>query len=63
MPKEMLEEVREKTWHILKELLELDIEHTGQFAAYVDKLVREGRLKPLPYSEVVEERPEPRLSV
>ncbi len=63
MPREMLEEVQRKTWKILKELLELDIHHTSQFAELIDKLAKEGRLNPLLYSREKEEQESPRLSI
>lgn len=62
MPREMLEEVQKKVWNILKEVLELDIEHTSQFKEYVEKLAVEGKLNPLLYSRK-EERRGPPLSI
>ena len=60
MPKEMLVEVQRKVWKILKELLELDIKHTSEFAEHVDRLAKEGKLNPILYSKGPE-REGPRL--
>ena len=47
MPEEMLREVQEKAWDLLKKLLELDIKHTSEFKELMGKLVREGKISPL----------------
>ncbi len=47
MPREMILEVQEKVWKILKEILELDIKHTSEFRDHINKLAREGKLSPL----------------
>lgn len=56
MPREMLEEVQQKSWDLLKQLLELDISHTTQFKEYFAKLAKEGRLNPLLAVQGGEER-------
>ena len=63
MPREMIEEVQRRTWKILKELLELDISHTSQFAELIDKLARQGKLNPLLYTREKGEQESPRLSI
>ena len=63
MPKHMLEEVREKIWKILKELVELDIAHTSEFAEHIEKLARENKLNPLLYKSSKKESEGPRLSI
>ncbi len=55
MPREMLVEVREKIWKILRELLELDVKHTSEFKEYLEKLAKEGKLNPLLFARGVEE--------
>ncbi|RLF03927.1 MAG: DUF2153 domain-containing protein [Thermoprotei archaeon] len=59
MPREMLEEVQRKAWELLKQLLELDINHTTQFKDYMLKLAREGKLNPLLAAQRGEERGTP----
>jgi hypothetical protein len=56
MPREMLEEVQRRAWELLKQLLELDIEHTSQFRDHVAKLAKEGKLNPLLAAQRGEER-------
>jgi hypothetical protein len=56
MPREMLEDVQRKAWDLLKQLLELDINHTSQFKEYFAKLAKEGRLNPLLAAQGGEER-------
>ncbi|HIQ04008.1 MAG TPA: DUF2153 domain-containing protein [Desulfurococcales archaeon] len=47
MPREMILEVQERVWKILKDILELDIKHTSEFRDYISKLAKEGKLSPL----------------
>jgi len=56
MPREMLEEVQKRAWELLKQLLELDINHTSQFREYFAKLAKEGKLNPLLIAQRGEER-------
>ncbi len=56
MPREMLEEVQRRAWELLKQLLELDIEHTSQFRDHFAKLAKEGKLNPLLAAQRGEER-------
>lgn len=61
MPREMLEDVQRKAWDLLKQLLELDINHTSQFKEYFAKLAKEGRLNPLLAAQGGEERRIPEI--
>ncbi|ARM75965.1 DUF2153 domain-containing protein [Acidianus manzaensis] len=57
MPKEMLEDVKNTSWNILQQLLELDIRHTSEARELITKLGKEGKLDPLIWSRsVVEEQ-------
>ncbi|MCS7104594.1 MAG: DUF2153 domain-containing protein [Thermofilaceae archaeon] len=56
MPREMLEQVQRKSWELMKQLLELDIDHTSQFKEYFNKLAKEGKLNPLLTAQGGEER-------
>lgn len=56
MPREMLEQVQKKSWELMKQLLELDIDHTSQFKEYFNKLAKEGKLNPLLTVQGGEER-------
>lgn len=60
MPEDMLREVQEKSWELLRRLLELDIKHTSEFKDLISKLVREGKVSPLLWSTPSEEKEEPR---
>jgi hypothetical protein len=61
MPREMLEEVQRRAWELLKQLLELDIEHTSQFRDHFAKLAKEGKLNPLLAAQRGEERGVPEV--
>ncbi|AWR97320.1 DUF2153 domain-containing protein [Acidianus sulfidivorans JP7] len=53
MPKDMLEDVKNTSWNILQQLLELDIRHTSEARDLITKLGKEGKLDPLIWSRSV----------
>lgn len=60
MPEDMLREVQEKSWELLRRLLELDIKHTSEFRELMNKLVKEGKISPLLWSVPSRREEEPR---
>ncbi|WP_420856766.1 DUF2153 domain-containing protein [Sulfuracidifex metallicus] len=55
MPEEMLQDVKNNSWKLLEQLLELDIRHTSQFRELITKLGKDGKLDPLIWARVVAE--------
>ena len=55
MPEEMLQDVKNNSWKLLEQLLELDIRHTSQFRELINKLGKDGKLDPLIWARVVAE--------
>ncbi len=47
MPRELLDDVWQTTYQLLRSLLELDIRHTTAMKEHMEKLYREGKMNPL----------------
>lgn len=61
MPLEMVKEVQEKLWSIMKIITEFDIQHTEKYGEYLKKVIEQGKvIPPLPLEE--EEQPQQQLT-
>ncbi|MCR6669592.1 MAG: DUF2153 domain-containing protein [archaeon YNP-WB-040] len=63
MPPEMIKEVQEKLWAIMKELTEFDIQHTAKYGEHLKKVLEQGKIiPPIPLEEGEEEEERQRLT-
>jgi len=52
MPPEIVKEVQEKLWEIMKMLTEFDIQHTEKYGEYLKKIIEQGKIiPPIPIEE------------
>ncbi|MEM0084615.1 MAG: DUF2153 family protein [Candidatus Methanomethylicia archaeon] len=62
MPLEMVKEVQEKLWSIMKIITEFDIQHTEKYGEYLKKVIEQGKIiPPLPLEEE-EQQPQQQLT-
>ncbi|MCX8168805.1 MAG: DUF2153 domain-containing protein [Candidatus Methanomethylicia archaeon] len=52
MPLEMIKEIQERLWFIMKQLTEFDITHTEKYGEYLKKVLEQGKtIPPIPMEE------------